>query len=367
MVPNLNQTNVDETDPNLAGLFADLQGNILKGHGRDQSINVFLRFTGDAMACRTWLRSMAGHVTSAAQQYKDARDYEATGEDRMLITLLLSADGYRALGFSEEELPGDKAFRAGMRDLEKAYDTAPRGDHKPVANPLSDAPETWEQPFQDGVHALIVLAYGGDHRHPEAAREAHEIMQEQLQQMTASLDGIAEVVLHQEGHALRNERDQVIEHFGYVDGVTNPRFFKGDIDKDRNNGGFDRYDPSAPLSLVLAPDPLGANDAHGSYFVYRKLQQNAKGFAKLKTGLAEKLSEDGGDAVSPGLAGALIVGRFKDGTPVGEQRNDGWSSLPTNYNYSGDIEGRRCPFQSHARKTNPRDESIGSINGVLNL
>jgi deferrochelatase/peroxidase EfeB len=56
------------------------------------------------------------------------------------------------------------------------------------------------------------------------------------------------------------------------------------------------------------------------------------------------------------LAGAYMVGRFKDGTPVVDQREPGLTSLPNNFTYDADVDGVRCPVQAHIRKANPRGD-----------
>lgn len=57
------------------------------------------------------------------------------------------------------------------------------------------------------------------------------------------------------------------------------------------------------------------------------------------------------------LAGALLVGRFEDGTPVTFQGADGLDDpVPNNFDYRGDMAGARCPFFAHIRKTNPRGD-----------
>jgi hypothetical protein len=58
------------------------------------------------------------------------------------------------------------------------------------------------------------------------------------------------------------------------------------------------------------------------------------------------------------LAGAMIVGRFEDGTPVIKQEHDGIKPVPNNFDFSQDTEGHKCPFHSHIRKTNPRGDSV---------
>jgi Dyp-type peroxidase family len=357
---NLNQTNLDITDPNLQTVWGDLQANIVKSHGRNHSRHVFLRFTGDAPACRRWLSEFAGQVTSALTHSQTAEKYLSSGEESLFSSVLLSGTGYAALGVDDATTPDDKAFRAGMKDLEFVYDTVPRGDHRPTANPLNDNIDDWQDEFCGQIDALIVLAFGGSKVSSEAAGN---VLDEQVATIRTDTADIAEVVLVQVGHVIRNELGHVMEHFGYADGVSNPLFLKPDIDRARDNGGLDRYDPSAPVGIVLVPDKGGASatESYGSYFVYRKLQQNIKGWHKRVSELADAIG------APRDLAGAMVVGRFEDGTPVGEQSVDGWENLFNNYNFDHDANGLRCPLQSHARKTNPRGDTSRQFGSPMTI
>jgi Dyp-type peroxidase family len=367
MALNLNQTNFDPDDPNLLTLFGDLQAGILKGHGRDQAKHIFISFTGDQKKSKEWLRYTSKQVTTATMQYEHAREFEADGTEHIYCNVMLSASGYVALGYSGDEFPDDKAFRAGMKDLDVAYDTSPRGDHRPVKNPLADNLDDWDPAFMQDSHVLMVLAYGGDHTSEEKSKIAQIVLDQKLTDISNSLEGIGKVIGVETGFVIRNEHDQVIEHFGYVDGVSNPVFFKQDIDREFKNGGFERNDPSAPLGMVLASDPLGTRDSFGSFFVYRKMQQNILGFKRQKEALAEVLSEETGEKVEAAYAGALAVGRFKDGTPVGEVASSGTTNLSNAYDYDNDVDGRKCPFQSHARQTNPRGDTVRAFGSPIGI
>ena len=84
---------------------------------------------------------------------------------------------------------------------------------------------------------------------------------------------------------------QDIEPFGYADGISQPLFLKEEIDKAKQ-GGTDRWDPSAPLDLVLVKDPNGeGEDSYGSFFVFRKLEQDVAGFQQRVAELAEELGD----------------------------------------------------------------------------
>lgn len=154
---------------------------------------------------------------------------------------------------------------------------------------------------------------------------------------------------------IKNRKWQAIEHFGFRDGISQPLFLKEDIERVAKEQGTDKWNPTAPLELVLVKDPLGEGDhSFGSYCVYRKLEQDVRGFKEAERELARKLGLSGKNAER---AGALAVGRFRDGTPVTlsptEQNPE---PVSNNFNYDEDQEGTKCPFHAHIRKTNPRGD-----------
>lgn len=60
-----------ELPPDLESPLSDIQGNILKSHGRDHSQHLFITFT-DVGKAKKWVALMAGRVTSAAKQWKES-------------------------------------------------------------------------------------------------------------------------------------------------------------------------------------------------------------------------------------------------------------------------------------------------------
>jgi Dyp-type peroxidase family len=356
----LSQTRLDIQDSSLQGLFADLQGNILKAHGRDHSRHIFLRFTAGAGPCRDWVASFAKQVTSTIEQHRTARDYHATGTEHLFSGFMLSFAGYQALEIDDRQIPDDKAFRAGMKDHDAVYDTGPKGVHQRSMNPMNDDLGLWEEPFLTRIDALVVLAYGGSDCD---LRDCAEKFDSEIERIKTDLAGIAEVLSVQSGFALRNEYGHVIEHFGYADGVSNPLFMQSDIEV-AEKAGAKHYDASAPFGLVGVQDPGGQSptDSFGTYFVYRKLEQNVKGFNNRLDMLASALSAAGGRQVDRERAGSLVIGRFKDGTPVSLQAEPGLRAC-NDFGYDDDGDGSQCPFQAHIRKTNPRGDTF-RVSGV---
>lgn len=96
-----------------------------------------------------------------------------------------------------------------------------------------------------------------------------------------------------------------------------------------------------------------------SYFVFRKLEQNVLAFRAHEIELADFLGFTTDEERA--RAGAMAVGRFRDGTPVVLQQSDGLiPAKENNFNYTkSDSAGLKCPFQAHIRKTNPRGDITG--------
>lgn len=324
-----------QATPEEKAMLQDLQANILKGHGRPHTSHVFLRFNAAAPA-RRWLRSLAARVTSAAAQFQASAARKRTGQSGGLVTLVfLSRAGYQALGVAQSSTPKDTAFLAGMAARKTK---------------LNDPPSTqWETYLGAGVHAMVLLADDS----AALVKKAHN-------DLMAGLPAGAVVSVGVEtGRAMKSKLapGEGIEHFGYVDGRSQPLMLVEDIENQRNNrDGVSVWNPAFGLGKALVADPAGAAaNSFGSYFVFRKLEQNVRGFKKAEQRLAKALGLRGADEER---AGALMVGRFEDGTPVVMQSSDGaHNPVPNNFDYRDDPSGAKCPLHGHIRKANPRGES----------
>lgn len=342
-------------------MLDNLQANILGSHGRDYARHLFIRFTGDAAAVRTWIKTkVAPAVTSAAnqrQQAEDRAEADAAGTifDGGLVTgFFLSAAGYDYLGFDADQLPS-KAFRKGMKDRSRFVGPEiALGIHLKLRN-RDPEPAMWEPGFQGEIHALLTLA--DDKVGDDLSRLLDEV---ELRKSELAL-GIGTVTHIQDGRVLRRpisgepKRFEPIEHFGYFDGISQPLFAKADLE--RYNKAQERdppqpgdWNPAASLDLILAEDPFaGVPDAHGSFFVYRKLEQDYDLFHQRVKNLADKVG------IGEDLAGAYVVGRFEDGTPIAaSQVQSPGLEVENHFMHSNDKDGLKCPMHAHVRKANPR-------------
>jgi len=318
-----------------ADMLDNLQANILKGHVRDNLSLLFLHF-GDAVDGRAFLNALARPelTKSAATHLQEAEDFNLNKvPGTPYVGMGLTASGYALL--APAALPADASFRRGMTDpASKAT--------------LADPPvSTWEAPYRQPdpaqeIHAVVLVGDVGD---AAVSTRRDEVL--------ALLPDSASVVAEETGLAQRNEHGDGIEHFGYIDGRSQPLFLVEDLDAERDGSdGTNVWDPAANLEQVLVADPGGGPNHFGSYFVFRKLEQNVRRFKQVEEDLADALGLSGDDRER---AGAMIVGRFEDGTPLTLQRADGaHRPIMNNFTYDGDTEGRKCPFHAHIRKTNPR-------------
>ncbi len=387
-----NSNPVDYRAPEFRPIFEKLQGNILKGHGRDFSVNVFLAFKIEGKALQQKLAELSReYVTSAFKQLEEAEQFSRLNIPGSLFgNLMLTRRAYTKLGRSEAELrawfsdepenpnpvfPQQANFLSGMRAASADLgDPTPTGELEPL-----------EQAYlAENIDALLLLA-----------DDSEEFLLRKVRELVTSLESsnVATVLAVEIGRALRTDDGEGIEHFGYVDGRSQPLFLKSDFrdlaadgsidiskttekvnDKAirRESGALDFWNPFAQLDLALLPDLAAKDDqAFGSYFVFRKLEQDVLRFTMAEQGLADALGLQGADRER---AGAMAVGRFRDGTPLTLGENDG--AVPAksnNFRYDGlnanldalplapkDRLGLKCPFQAHIRKSNPR-QSLNAL------
>ncbi len=317
---------IDPMDLSVQPILSKLQGNILKGHGRKHTTHIFIHFDNNAQKrAKKWLKEFAGeNLTSCLKQLSDRELFKRNNVDGGTFTsIFLSKSGYDYLGF-EDKLT-DSAFNDGMKQRKDI-----------LQDPVKSK---WDTGFREDIHLMILLADDDINR-----------MGQMSYQLLHELDGFSRISNIEYGNAIRNENGDGIEHFGYVDGISQPLFLQDEVDayhkfhNTATNGV--NFNPEADTNLVLVNDPfVNDNQAFGSYFVFRKLEQNVKKFKKAE----ERLGLDE-------LGGAYLVGRFEDGTPVVLQEDEGQygSGNFNNFNYDNDPSGGRCPHFAHIRKTNPR-------------
>jgi Dyp-type peroxidase family len=360
-----NRGPIDEKDATFRDVLMDLQGNILEGHGRFHAVHLFINFNKDRIHdVKRWISKFANQqVTSAWAQVEQAVAYREHGIDAGSFGhFALSAAGYRALGLPEDRIPRGADPRNRNTPTPNAPDPAKGGYSNVFAAGMAsrqqfllDRPQKeWQTGYDDPhkpIHAMILLA--ADDPAEMAAVErvvASELLHDDLAKVLAAERGLN---LKKSFHPADAPNGVAVEHFGYVDGRSQPLFLRRQAEQEERQTGGSFWDPRAPLGIVLVPDSNGTpGSSFGSFLVYRKLEQNVRAFRAAERKVAAELD------LPLELAGALAVGRFKDGTPVVLQPGDGTRPIPNDFNYDCDPAAMSCPLHAHIRKTNPRLESV---------
>jgi Dyp-type peroxidase family len=358
----------DEYREQFTQLLSDTQGNILKGHGLGFAAHVMLRFNKDPRLVPEVLKWISEfNPTSALEQYEryaktdDNVIDSGTDAEEAFRFLALTKAGYEALGISPKDQPQNATFQRpnpkyqrGMRYPLSSYEgTDGYGYDGSIYYPERDDTlgRGLESEYRGEIHAVVIIARNVE---PDDEFVLREGWRTELGSIT---DRSATIVSTEFGyarwmhthHGIHLGRKPVgdgwypIEHFGFRDGISNPRFFQSRVPEKNspNGGGKWRWNPFSPLSLVLT-------HSNGSYLVFRKLEQDVDKFEEKIAELADELF--GGNTER---ALTMVMGRKPDGTPAidANMPSDG-----NDFDYRTDPDGKLCPFHSHVRRTNPRGE-----------
>jgi len=184
-------------------------------------------------------------------------------------------------------------------------------------------------------------------------------------------------VVYAEMGTVRPGRARGREHFGFLDGVSQPGI-RGLTRPSRpstapNQGlpgqdlvwpgefvlgfpGQDPSDPNKPGGVAPLPAPWARS---GSYMVFRRLEQLVPEFRRFVAARAARLG------IYPDLLAARMVGRWRSGAPLELAPREDNPSLGGNdkrnndFGYADDPFQRACPYAAHIRKVNPRDDPAG--------
>ncbi|TFK38587.1 hypothetical protein BDQ12DRAFT_631188 [Crucibulum laeve] len=329
----------------------NIQGDILSGLPKKTEIFYFFRITNDEDFRRRF-RNFAPLVKSVDQVAKDRdeiqehkRKDERLGTKPHLIPLVGVNIAFSHLGFKELKIDDtkliDTAFLRGQR-----LDAANLGD-KGTGSGDNFVPD-WEPAFKEEIHGVILVA--GD---------SHTSVNKQLWQIEEIFGDSIYKVTAVRGDARPGDLS-AHEHFGYLDGVSNPAII-----------GFDKNPlpgpaPINPGNIIVGQegDASKADRApwmfDGSFLVFRYLFQKVPEFDDFVDKNALKVPglthKEGAD-----LLGARLVGRWKSGAPIDltpfqdDAELGGDPKRNNNFSFAAERDFQKlCPFASHIRKTFPR-------------
>jgi Dyp-type peroxidase family len=328
-----------------------IQGDVLIGLQKFAEQFLFFEIK-DTPGFKALLRKKIAHRITTTRTVQERefhlRDHKNQGNTAPLPNIGVNL-GFTAGGIGKL-IP---ATNNGKTLGDASFATGAKGQAKSLGDPVDGGgnPTTWVPEFLNATIDGVFLITGGSDAVVSAEAKA-----------LLSILGATVAASFQENGDVRPGLEKGHEHFGWLDGVSQPGInglttpFPGQ--RLLNPGLFAfGYGPTANPAL-----PLMKN---GSFMVFRRLKQLVPEFDDYQLTQAAALGMD------PVLLGARLVGRWKSGAPIeltpaqddttmgpDPQRNN-------NFDFSDDQGERRCPFGAHIRKTNPRaDFGLSNKAGV---
>lgn len=351
---------------------------------------IFFRIT-NVEEFKKGLPTMADFITTAHTALKNRNDIykkKAEGTLKGIINLVsiniaFSANGLVKLG---AERFNDDIFNGGQfKDMTAPSEGEPAEDHQGL-----DPQQDWVtefKPSSGGIDGVLTVAGDSLPSIDKMTRKTFDWV------FNVGNDKQSiEVVYTKDGQVFDNH----IEHFGWVDGISQP-IIKGldDISKTMDDRGMTPIDPGVIFVGHEGDEskhPKWAKD--GSFMVFRIYEQLVPEFyhwcaenCPIAAEETKKAIEQGKQVQwsakafdQMGLFSSRLIGRWPNGAPMEHYpledpnwtKNKGQfevSALKTlnntdSFNYKP-TDQTRCPYASHMRKTGPRDDYPGYNKHVM--
>jgi deferrochelatase/peroxidase EfeB len=336
---------------------ADIQGNVLRGYAYPHARHFALAI-GDAAAAREFIGSLLPGGSGGGPEVTTAEEWdEKPGE---CLNLGVTFEGLKELGVPQAALD---AFPAAFQEGSAARAAKPpefEGDVG-LGDVGASAPEHWVLggPGTPAVHLLLSLYT----RRDEHRRDMSEVLRASFAEHRLT------ELLHLDADALPEGR----VHFGYPDGIAQPRVGVGNELRDMQ--------PEVPIGDFLLggghmnvyrgnyigdiPLALGDNATYGAF---RVLEQDVFGFEEQLDAWARAARMDREQVA------AKLMGRWRrTGVPLTlspdlpdtvppvtkDRMNEfDYGPAPEHPTYYDDSLGLRCPVGSHIRRLNPRGARV---------
>ncbi|KAF8879817.1 hypothetical protein BD779DRAFT_1446702 [Infundibulicybe gibba] len=346
--------------------LGNIQGDILVGLLKKTETFDFFQIN-DVAAFKQLLKTLIPHVKTAKQALDDRSEvqhHKKSGGAELIrlsgINIAFSHFGLQKLGIDDKSLTVDTAFQSGQR-----VDAFNLGDDGKGSG--NDFNPEWDPAFKQQIHGVILSTADSD----ETLKGTTAMVEETFHLRSHQVKSPITIVKSITG-VVRPGNEKGHEHFGFLDGVSEPLII-----------GFNA-DPLPPgpkpvrAGIILTGkdgDQFKAQreawSTDGSYLVFRYLFQRVPEFNDFLNknpitfpGLTEKEGSE--------LFGARLVGRWKSGVPVGLApwrddpkviENDPTKTNLNNFLYAAEQGFQKiCPFAAHARKMNPRDDISDAAN-----
>ncbi len=321
--------------------LADIQGVVLRSYKMPLLRNFVFRID-DAVRVKALLPGL---------NIQNAECWDAKPE--FCINIGFTSDGLRAL-----HVPADTLATFPAEYLQGAAARA-----AVVGDAGANDPANWIAPFRSTqVHILLSVT-----------AQTCEILDSLSARIRSEWAPAATEIFCGDGTMPADHR----AHFGFVDGISQPRVDGVPVQKPDIPGIPEFTDPMPlvpPGSFVLgyesahpghlypmpSPEALGKN---GSFAAFRILKQDCFAFENFLDDAAKRTGLD------RELVAAKLVGRWRSGVPLAlapeaaDQKDvpmDQWNE----FDHAEDPAGKRCPLGSHIRRTNPRRAAVAGSGGA---
>ncbi len=333
------------TEPALA--MDDIQGNIIPGFHKDFETLLFLRISNPGQ-CKEWIRHITPCIATAEEvlsfnrlfkKIRYRRGYEAGTVKATWVNIAFSFQGLKKLRPDADQFT-DQAFKAGL-----AARSPDLGD--PTGENDEGNPKNWVIGGRGNEADILLIVQSDD----------YEDLQHEVQHIKQSIYNLRSgntrvpsgvTLLYEEHGANPTGRLSSHEHFGFLDGVSQPGI-RGRVSEDPHDVLTPRQNPRDPDQGKPGQDLLWPGEfvfdyqyqdpkkevsepsddktetrfhkgklseagptwaKHGSFLVFRRLRQDVGAFHSFLKEQAEKLQVD------PAFLGAKIVGRWPSGAPI---------------------------------------------------
>lgn len=340
--------------------WEDVQRIVLSGYKHlPYSAYVLRRFQpAQRSRKKAWLADLAKRLTPVLP--------DPGSKAQPAINLALTASGLQHLGIDETTLNSfSMEFLEGM--------APPRASGAPIprrTNILGDleasSPEFWDwggwkEKTRD-IDALLML-FATDET------SLKKLIESETEAMQSIADGDAIVL---KGRLFCPDMK---EHFGYVDGLSQPKIEGRPERKNKNpDKGMSEIKPGSEVKPgefllgYLNERRARATNGHGrdvrrngTYLVFRQLEQDVPAFNAFISDVAKKLGE------TEEWVAARLLGRSRNGDPLVAEGFDVGNSKNDFLYYYQDRFGLTCPIGAHIRRANPRDSLIPDPETALRL
>jgi deferrochelatase/peroxidase EfeB len=326
----------------------DIQGLVLSGYAKHRFAAYTFLTIRDGVEVEGWLAKLSERITGAENF------------DRHRTTSINIAFTYQ--GLVRLRLGSSTLLTFPLEFIEGMSNGA-------RAQLLGDDPDTWLWGKPDHrIHVLLML-FAAD------AGTLSELLGSERRAQQGLLDEV--LVINSETFPFSPDSKLNREHFGFVDGLSQPDIAgyrperygangpgnvikPGEFILGYGNEYFGQLTASPHLrppdtdpGAILRGNNLGRN---GTYLVVRQMEQDVPGFWNMiraqcarADGTPEPLAEE--------ALAAKVIGRWRDGTPVAvsPDHNGADPRSLNDFGFAEDPHGDKCPLGAHMRRANPRE------------